>query len=298
MGHVWVEASLPAGLVRWTGRAGDAPVTRVLPRALRLQQLLDPPAVRGSAGMHRSSMVGDGTDFAEVRPFVAGDRLRHLNWRATARLGSPHVNRHHPDRGSDVVLLVDSFADEHGELSVAGREAVARCARAAWTISRMHLGAQDRVGFCTHGRMALWLAPDSGDRARYRILDTVLQVGTGIDGRARTHLPLTGAIPLHALVVALTPLWDRRMLFTLRSLQMQGHSIVTVVVDTTDVVTTEGSLSRRLWTLMLDERRRDLRRSGLTEVLWSHEGNLAASIARLRARHSPHVGPRSKAVRR
>jgi uncharacterized protein (DUF58 family) len=265
---------------------------------LRLQQLLDPPAVRGSAGVHRSSLVGDGTDFAEVRPFVAGDRVRHLNWRATARLGTPHVNRHHPDRGSDVVVLVDTFGDEHGELSMAGRESVARCARAAWTISRMHLGAQDRVGICGHGRVAMWLGPDSGDRARYRILDGILQVGTAINGRTRTNYPATGAIPLNALVIALTPLWDRRMLLLLRALQMQGHTILTVVVDTTDLVTVDGSTSRRLWNLMLDERRRDLRRTGLAEVLWSHEGDLAAAITRLRGRHRPHVGPRSKTVRR
>jgi uncharacterized protein (DUF58 family) len=292
LGRVLVEASLPAGLIRWQAEVGNAPVTRVLPRPMRLQQLMDPSAKLVSTGAHRSKAVGAGSDFAEVRPFVVGDRLRDLNWRATARLGTPHVNRHHPERASEVVLLVDAFGDRSGELSPAGRDAVARCARAAWTVSRVHLAAQDRVGFLAHGRGGAWLPPDNGDRARYRLLDHVLTVATAPDRQAVAAPSTRTSLRSNALVIAFTPLWDRRIMRDLQVLDQQGHDLVVIVVDTADLVESGSAVeagAAHLWSMLLEDRRMELHRSGITQVAWSPDTDLGPTIARLRTLHRPNA---------
>jgi uncharacterized protein (DUF58 family) len=301
LGSVWLEGTLPAGLVRWPARADVAPVTRVLPRPMRLQQLLDPAAARVSAGIHRSKLVGEGTDFAEVRPFVVGDRVRNLNWRATARLGTPHVNGHHPERAGDVVVVVDTFGDQYGELSLVGREAITRCARVAWELTRVHLAAQDRVGFLTHGRVSSWLPPDSGDRGRYRLFDAVLKLGTAVN--ASENIPRTSrlVIPPDALVVAFTPLWDRRIAPELRRFLLKSDKVVVVVVDTTDLFPENDErdeLAARLWRMILDDRRRQIRDMGLTEVLWRPDVDLGPTIARIRATSRPRVGTARVKARR
>ena len=56
----------------------------------------------------------DGLEFADTRAFVPGDRLRSVNWRASARRGELIVNERHPDRNADVVLFLDSFAEARG----------------------------------------------------------------------------------------------------------------------------------------------------------------------------------------
>ena len=42
-----------------------------------------------------------------MRPFQAGDSLRRVHWRATARLGMPVSRRYEPARGREVMLAVD-----------------------------------------------------------------------------------------------------------------------------------------------------------------------------------------------
>ena len=43
------------------------------------------------AGDYRSSLHGEGSELALVRPYVAGDDVRRIDWNVTARTNEPHV---------------------------------------------------------------------------------------------------------------------------------------------------------------------------------------------------------------
>ena len=43
------------------------------------------------AGDHRSSVLGQGSELAQVRPYVPGDDVRRIEWNVTARTGETHV---------------------------------------------------------------------------------------------------------------------------------------------------------------------------------------------------------------
>ena len=43
------------------------------------------------AGDHRSSVLGAGSELAQVRPYVPGDDVRRIEWNVTARTGETHV---------------------------------------------------------------------------------------------------------------------------------------------------------------------------------------------------------------
>jgi uncharacterized protein (DUF58 family) len=43
------------------------------------------------AGDFRSNVLGTGSELAMMRPYVAGDDVRRIDWNATARTGEPHV---------------------------------------------------------------------------------------------------------------------------------------------------------------------------------------------------------------
>lgn len=60
-----------------------------------------------TAGQYISPKRGRGMEFAEVRNYQAGDEIRHMEWRMTARTGRPHVKLYHEERERPVVLLVD-----------------------------------------------------------------------------------------------------------------------------------------------------------------------------------------------
>ena len=59
------------------------------------------------SGTHLSKLRGRGMDFAEVRNYQAGDEIRHMEWRVTARTGRPHVKIYQEERERPVVILAD-----------------------------------------------------------------------------------------------------------------------------------------------------------------------------------------------
>lgn len=283
IGEVWLRLRAPFGLVSWTGRVATAPALRVLPGSDRLTRLLDPAEYRGVIGMHRSRRFGAGHEFAELRPYVPGDRLRDLNWAATARRRRPLVNRHHPELAGDVVIALDAFADG----SIDATAALARAARTAWTLAAVHFAAQDRVGFAALGGTTRWLSPASGRRAKYELFETLLGIGgeasTGVHAR-RTQARI--AVPSSALVVAITPLQDARTIATLQSWRARGRAVAVVIIDTSDLLAAPASraevLARRMWQLQHESRKRRLTDVGIPVVTLGREGSVAAVVAALR----------------
>ncbi len=116
---------------------------------------------------------GDGIEYADIREYVSGDRLRSINWRASARRGTLVVSERHPERNTDVVLFVDSFADVRRE----GRSTLDDAVRATATLASRYLERRDRVGLVTFGGVLRWLQPGMGLAQRYRLVESLLETG-------------------------------------------------------------------------------------------------------------------------
>ncbi len=54
-----------------------------------------------------SAARGHGLEFADLRPYQAGDDIRHMDWRATARTGKPTTKVFLEDRQRTLHLIVD-----------------------------------------------------------------------------------------------------------------------------------------------------------------------------------------------
>ena len=59
------------------------------------------------AGNVRTRYKGRGMSFAEVRPYQAGDDIRCIDWRVTARTGKTHTKVYREERERPVLLWVD-----------------------------------------------------------------------------------------------------------------------------------------------------------------------------------------------
>ncbi len=58
-------------------------------------------------GQHQSRQLGRGMDFAEVRQYQAGDDIRSIDWRVTARTGKAHTKLFSEEKERPVILYID-----------------------------------------------------------------------------------------------------------------------------------------------------------------------------------------------
>jgi len=100
------------------------------------------PALR--AGGHASRWRGRGVDFRESRIYLPGDEIRHMDWRVTARSGTPHTKVYQEEREQGLLLVMDLNPGMRFGTRVRFKNVQA--ARAAALLAWMASAAGDRIG--------------------------------------------------------------------------------------------------------------------------------------------------------
>jgi uncharacterized protein (DUF58 family) len=270
LGPAWVRASDRLGFHSWEASVGRRQPLRVYPSVETLRALLEPLDTQVFVGNQLSRSRGDGIEFADIREYAPGDRVRSINWQASARRGELLVNEQHPERNTDVVLFLDTFTDvrsgRNGTLDLT--------VRAAASLAHLYLERKDRVGVVSFGGYVSWLLPKSGTRQLYRIVDSLLQTGVVLSFAAKgiDVLP-PRSLPPKALVFALSPLLDARSAAALLDLRARGFDLVVVEVSPVPFVQPGPSeldlLSYRLWRLSREALRARYEQAGVPVVEWT-----------------------------
>lgn len=284
VGRVHLRARGPLGLlVDEESRVDRLATLRVYPREEELRQLLAPRETQLSTGNEVARAKGDGIEFADVRPYAPGDRIRRINWRATARRGEPWVNETHPERNTDVILFLDTFA----EARHAGRGTLDLAIRAAASLADAYLRRRDRVGLVGFGGVLRWLLPGMGRVQAYRIADALLDTEI-VFSYAWKDVEIIPArtLPPQALVLALTPLLDDRTVSALLDLRARGFDLA--IVDVSPLpFSPPGTepldpLAYRIWRLRRDALRFRYERAGVAVAEWRDGEPLQAPLEEVR----------------
>lgn len=254
----------------------------VYPRVTPLRRPPRPVRTQTYVGNHVSPAQGEGIEPGDIRPFVSGDQIRHVNWRATLRLGALHVTQHHRERTADVVLLVDTLAD----IGPAGASAVDSAVRGAASLAAAYLARKDRVGLIEYGGILRQVRPGAGRAHWERLLDTLARSSVVFTYVARDlEVIPPRVLPPQALVVALSPLLDARFLKAAMDLAARGFDLVLVAVSpiaAARALVAGGpvtDLAARLWALERRAYLDELRRGGLTIIDWDGVEPLEAALA-------------------
>jgi uncharacterized protein (DUF58 family) len=124
-------------------------------------------------GEYRSVFHGRSMDFDDLRPYVPGDELKDIDWKATARHGSPLTKRYIASRKHTLVLVVDTGRDmaalaESGEVK---RDLAILAAGTAGYIAIRH---GDRVALVTGTSEAThFMAPELTESHLERVLQRI-----------------------------------------------------------------------------------------------------------------------------
>ena len=128
-------------------RPGPGPLPDALLRALevsigrRMEGLL--------AGDFRSTLLGDGTELAQVRPYVPGDDVRRIDWNVTARTDVTHVRVHLAERVLVTWLVLDTSASM--EFGTADRRKADVAEGVAIAVGHVATRRGNRLGLVTFG---------------------------------------------------------------------------------------------------------------------------------------------------
>jgi len=282
VGRLTVRARDPLRLAAWTASFPCGAVLKAYPSEIALRRIVAPVETQVHAGSEVARVRGDGIEYADIRDFVPGDRVRSINWRASARRQVLVVNERHPERNTDVVLFVDSFLD----VKLGGRSVLEEAVRAAASLSTRYLERRDRVGLVGLGGVLRWVQPGMGVGQLYRLVETMLE--TGVEPTYTwgdvTRIPAR-ILPPKALVLALTPLLDRRFVGALQDLRARRFDVAVVEIDPVPLVPAGPSeldrLAHRLWLLDREVQRSDLQRVGIAVASW-RDGSLDGPLEEVR----------------
>jgi uncharacterized protein (DUF58 family) len=284
LGRLYVRTQDAFGLFRHEIVFDRPAVLKVYPREETLRTLLRPLDTQVFLGNYVARERGDGIEFADLRPFVPGDRVRHVNWRASARRQRLWVNEHHPERNADVVVFVDSFAEaRRGRASTLDFNV-----RAAASLIAAYLREKDRVGFVSFGGVLNWLLPGTGTIQLYRIVDAMLdtQVVLSYAWKAIDVIP-PRTLPPHALIIALTPMLDERSVNVLLDIRRRGFDLAVIEISVEHGPLQRSDelhgLARRLWRLQREAVRGRFERVGVPVAVWDENSTLLEAVEEVRA---------------
>jgi uncharacterized protein (DUF58 family) len=149
--RVVVRSLGPLGLAGRQGSHAVPWVVRVLPAFPSRKHLPSRLArLRELDGRTTVQVRGQGTEFDSLREYVAGDDVRSIDWRATARAADVMVRTWRPERDRRVVLVVDSGRTSAGRVGDGTRLDAAM--DAAQLLAALASRAGDRVDLLVYDR--------------------------------------------------------------------------------------------------------------------------------------------------
>jgi uncharacterized protein (DUF58 family) len=288
LGDIRLRARDRLGLLVWEERVDRRTRLRVYPLPETLRRIVPPVATQPFSGNEVARQKGEGLEFADLRGFAPGDRVRSINWRASARRAGTGselvVNVRHPERNSDVILFLDTFV----EARKGDRSTLDLAVRATSTLATRYLERRDRVGLVSFGGTLRWLTPGMGMGQRYRIVDSLLEseIVFNYVWKDVSIIPAR-MLPPQALVLAITPLLDDRAIKALADLRARGHDLAVVEISPAGFAepgTSEAEqLAHRLWLLQRRELRARFERVGVAVATWREDVPVEAAMEEVRA---------------
>lgn len=126
-------------------------------------------------GTHGSQQRGRGMDYRESRHYQAGDDIRNMDWRITARAGRAHVKVFDEERERPVMLLLDLAPSMF--FGTRGCFKSVQAARLAALLGWAAIAHGDRIGALMAGETLLELSPMGGRRGQMRLIRALVEAG-------------------------------------------------------------------------------------------------------------------------
>jgi uncharacterized protein (DUF58 family) len=273
---------------------------RVVPPSQTMIDALPlPRRLQAMTGLHESARLGDGGEFRDIHPFSPGDRLRRIDWKATARRGQNagdlYVRRTNALADATILIVMDS-RDDVGEQIAEWKRNVAidkgvssldLAREAASSIAGAYIARGDRVGFQDLSSRARMIPHAGGGRHLWRMMRAIEVTAPSTVSFAHQRPPI---VPPGALVYLLSSLLDDEPVKLALTWLGNGHRVIAVdILPPARFARTNryDRIAHRMVLMERDDRVRLLRSRGVELLRWSEDGAALPLAARLRLLSRP-----------
>ncbi|MFT5087053.1 MAG: hypothetical protein ACI906_004077 [Candidatus Latescibacterota bacterium] len=180
-------------------------------------------------GLHRSPYHGFSVEFSEHRPYMPGDPLRDLDWKAYAKTDRLYIKQYEEETNLKAYILLDvsgSMDFQSGAALSKFRYATSLAA----ALSYLMLRQRDAVGLMLFRDLIESYVPPRSVQSHLQVLlKTIEQTKPGSDtNMAPTFHDLAERIARRGLVIVLSDLLDdpQEVLRGLRHFRHRGHEVV------------------------------------------------------------------------
>ncbi|WP_268797175.1 DUF58 domain-containing protein [Pseudomonas huanghezhanensis] len=151
---------------------------------VREVQLFSTPSRRSPLiGLHHSKLRGRGVDFDQVRVYQAGDDVRTIDWRVTARTQEPHTKLFHEERERPIFIMVEQSRRLFFGSGLVFKSVMA--AQAAALVGWAALGHNDRVGGLVFGDNEHYeIKPRRSKQSLLQLLNRLVRVNQSLHTEA------------------------------------------------------------------------------------------------------------------
>jgi uncharacterized protein (DUF58 family) len=182
------------------------------------------------SGLHRSPHLGFSTDFAEHRPYMPGDDIRHMDWRLYARTDRFYLKEFEADTNTNFLIILDvskSMGYGSGEITKLDyAKFVGACL--AYFSNRQ----RDRVGLATIDKDIVEYVPPSAKHL-YQVLYALERAeAQGTGSMAMPLLKISESVRRRSILLILSDLYESpdAIRDAVGPLRDSGHDVVVMHV--------------------------------------------------------------------
>ncbi len=124
-------------------------------------------------GEYHAVFRGRGIEFDELRPYVPGDDVRSIDWKALARTGEPMIRRYREDRDLTVLFVVDVSESQHAGALIRSKADLA--AEVCAVLAMAAIRNKDKVGLLLFAsKVERYVRPSGGAKHVLRVIREIL----------------------------------------------------------------------------------------------------------------------------
>lgn len=128
-------------------------------------------------GTKRTRKIGQSSEFEQIKEYVLGDDLRHVNWKATAKRQHLMVNHYQEERAQNIYLLIDK--GRAMKMPFDGMSLLDYAINSALMLANIALKKQDKAGLLTFEKKTdTFIKSDNKPLQLRRIMETLYQLET------------------------------------------------------------------------------------------------------------------------